>query len=101
MWRTNRESGMCARCVDLRCWLRMGATAASFVVDSRCSFVARPRRKGRRRRVEGTVANQLGKRFFCDVCETEVLCTKAGPGAVQCCEKDMELREPKPLPSAD
>ena len=47
------------------------------------------------------MANQLGKRFFCDVCETEVLCTKAGAGAIQCCEKDMELREPKPLPSAD
>lgn len=47
------------------------------------------------------MANQLGKRFFCAVCDTEVLCTKAGPGAVQCCGNDMELREPKPLPSAD
>ena len=50
---------------------------------------------------EVKVANQLGKRFFCEVCDTEVLCTKAGQGAVQCCGKDMVLREPKPLPSAD
>lgn len=92
---------MSARCVDLRCWSRMGATAASCAVRNRCSFAARPRRKGSRRRVEGAVANQLGKRFFCDVCDTEVLCTKAGVGAIQCCGKDMELREPKPLPSAD
>jgi hypothetical protein len=47
------------------------------------------------------VANQLGKRFVCTDCGTETLCTKPGSGSVQCCGKDMQLKEPKPLPSAD
>ncbi|MBI2909997.1 MAG: desulfoferrodoxin [Chloroflexi bacterium] len=47
------------------------------------------------------MANQLGKRFLCEVCGTQVLCTKAGGGAIQCCGKDMELQTPKPLPSSD
>ena len=45
--------------------------------------------------------NQLGKRFKCQVCGTEVLCTKAGEGAVVCCNQAMELQEPRPLPSSD
>jgi hypothetical protein len=45
--------------------------------------------------------NQLGKRFKCSVCNTEVLCTKAGDGEVQCCGKVMAAQEPKPLPSSD
>ena len=47
------------------------------------------------------MANQLGKRFKCEVCGTEALCTKAGEGAVECCGQPMQLNEPKPLPSAD
>lgn len=47
------------------------------------------------------MANQLGKRFFCEVCGTETLCTKAGAGAVECCGKEMQMKEPQPLPSAD
>ena len=47
------------------------------------------------------VANQLGKRFQCENCGTEVLCIKAGDGAAQCCGKPMELMQPKVLPSAD
>ena len=47
------------------------------------------------------MANQLGKRFICEVCGTETLCTKAGDGTVQCHSQDMKLQEPKPLPSAD
>lgn len=47
------------------------------------------------------VANQLGKRYRCTVCGTEVLCTKAGDGTVQCCGKDMEVQTPRPLPSSD
>ena len=50
---------------------------------------------------EVDVANQLGKRFQCEVCNTEVLCIKAGDGAVDCCGKPMELMQPKVLPSAD
>jgi hypothetical protein len=45
--------------------------------------------------------NQLGKRFQCESCGTEVLCIKAGDGAVECCGKGMTLLQPKVLPSAD
>jgi desulfoferrodoxin-like iron-binding protein len=45
--------------------------------------------------------SQLGKRYKCEVCGTEVLCTKAGEGALECCEKEMKLVEPRPLPSSD
>ncbi|MGD0854602.1 MAG: desulforedoxin [Dehalococcoidia bacterium] len=47
------------------------------------------------------MANQLGKRFKCEVCGTEVLCTKAGAGMVVCDGKEMELQKPKALPSSD
>jgi len=45
--------------------------------------------------------NQLGKRFQCESCGTEVLCIKAGEGAVECCGQAMALLQPKVLPSAD
>ena len=45
--------------------------------------------------------SQLGKRYKCSVCGTEVLCTKASDAKVECCGKEMEVQEPKPLPSAD
>ena len=47
------------------------------------------------------MANQLGKRFKCEVCGSEALCTKAGGGSVACCGKEMELQKPKALPSSD
>jgi desulfoferrodoxin-like iron-binding protein len=47
------------------------------------------------------MANQLGKRFKCEVCGTEVLCTKAGDGTIMCCGKEMTLQQPRPLPSSD
>jgi desulfoferrodoxin-like iron-binding protein len=47
------------------------------------------------------MANQLGKRFKCEACGTEVLCTKAGDGTVTCCGKEMTLQQPRPLPSSD
>lgn len=47
------------------------------------------------------MANQLGKRFQCEKCGSEVLCIKAGEGAVECCDGAMELLQPKVLPSAD
>lgn len=47
------------------------------------------------------MANLLGKRFACEVCGTETMCTKPGDGAVNCCGKEMKLKDPKPLPSAD
>jgi hypothetical protein len=36
------------------------------------------------------MANQLGKRYQCETCGTEVLCSKAGDGSVMCCDKDMK-----------
>ncbi len=45
--------------------------------------------------------SQLGKRYRCSVCGTEILCTKAGEGTVACCGKEMEVQESKPLPSSD
>jgi hypothetical protein len=45
--------------------------------------------------------NLLGKRFHCEVCKAETLCTKAGQGAVQCCGQPMQLKAAKALPSAD
>ncbi len=45
--------------------------------------------------------NQLGKRYKCQVCGTEVLCTKGGAGTVSCCEQEMQVQEPRPLPSSD
>jgi len=50
---------------------------------------------------EDNMPNQLGKRYFCEKCGTEVLCNKPGEGAVSCCDADMKLKEAKPLPSSD
>jgi len=47
------------------------------------------------------LANQLGKRYRCEACGTEVLCTKAGDGAVACHDKEMVVQEPRPIPSSD
>lgn len=47
------------------------------------------------------MANQLGKRYVCAICGTEVLCTKTGTGEVQCDGAPMTLQVPKPLPSSD
>ncbi len=44
---------------------------------------------------------QLGKRYLCEACGTQILCTKAGDGSPVCCDKEMILQEPKPLPSSD
>ena len=47
------------------------------------------------------MANQLGKRYMCESCGTEVLCNKPGAGTVECCGQSMKLKEAKPLPSSD
>jgi hypothetical protein len=47
------------------------------------------------------MANQLGKRYLCDKCGTEVLCNKPGTGAIECCEAEMKIKEAKALPSSD
>jgi hypothetical protein len=45
--------------------------------------------------------SQLGKRYLCEVCHTEVLCTKPGEGQITCCGKPMVVQEPRALPSSD
>jgi hypothetical protein len=45
--------------------------------------------------------SQLGKRYKCEECNTEALCTKAGKENPVCCGKEMKIQEPKPLPSSD
>lgn len=47
------------------------------------------------------MANQLGKRFQCKECGVEVLCTKAGEGAIHCCGHEMKLKVAVALPTAD
>ena len=47
------------------------------------------------------MANQLGKRYRCAKCGTEILCTKAGTGEVVCCGENMKTQEAKPIPSSD
>ena len=44
---------------------------------------------------------QMGKRYKCEECGTEALCTKAGGGQPACCDKEMQVMDPKPLPSSD
>lgn len=47
------------------------------------------------------MASQLGKRYRCPVCGTEVLCVKAGEGGIACCGQEVEIQEPRPIPSSD
>ena len=47
------------------------------------------------------MSNQLGRRYECEVCETLVLCTKAGEGAVRFHDNDMVVQQPRKLPSSD
>ena len=47
------------------------------------------------------MANQLGKRYRCSKCGTEVLCTKVGEGTVSCDDQEMKVQEPRPIPSSD
>jgi len=45
--------------------------------------------------------SQLGKRYTNDALDIELLCTKAGQGAVAVDGEMLELKEAKPLPSSD
>ena len=47
------------------------------------------------------MANQLGKRYNCPNCGSSVLCTKGGDGVILCCDSEMEVQEPRKLPSSD
>lgn len=47
---------------------------------------------------DGTV---LGRRYVDETSGMEVLCTKAGAGALACDGRPLTTRTPKPLPSSD
>jgi desulfoferrodoxin-like iron-binding protein len=47
------------------------------------------------------VVSQLGKRYRCQVCGTEVLCVKTGEGTIVCCGQEMVVQEPRTIPSSD
>jgi hypothetical protein len=47
------------------------------------------------------VTSELGKRYRCNVCGTEALCVKAGEGNASCDGQDMEIVQPRPVPSSD
>ena len=45
--------------------------------------------------------NQMGKRYHCVTCGTEVICAKKGGGRFTCHGEPMEMVTAKPLPSSD
>lgn len=45
--------------------------------------------------------SELGKRYVCEACGGELLCTKPGEGVAECCDAPMRLKAAKPLPSSD
>jgi desulfoferrodoxin-like iron-binding protein len=47
------------------------------------------------------MANLLGKRYQCAVCEATVLVTKPGDGELVCHGQVMAVAQAKPLPSSD
>jgi desulfoferrodoxin-like iron-binding protein len=38
------------------------------------------------------MANEIGKRYVCAVCGSELLVTKAGFGTLSCCGQPMQLK---------
>jgi hypothetical protein len=46
-------------------------------------------------------SNQVGKRYRCGICGSEVMCVKPGAGRFHCHAAPMELLTAKPLPSSD
>lgn len=44
---------------------------------------------------------ELGKRYKCEQCGSEVLCTKKGDGEFICHNNPMIMLEPKPIGGAD
>lgn len=45
--------------------------------------------------------NQIGKRYACATCGTQLVCVKPGAGELTCHGVPMELLTAKPLPSSD
>jgi hypothetical protein len=47
------------------------------------------------------MTNQLGKRYACEDCDTQLMVVKAGDGALTCHGKPMSEVAAKQLPSSD
>jgi hypothetical protein len=47
------------------------------------------------------MANQLGKRYVCAQCATQLLVVKPGSGSLECHGELMSVDAPKPLPASD
>jgi hypothetical protein len=45
--------------------------------------------------------SELGKRYICEKCGGELLCTRPGGGTMECCDTPMQRKAAKPLPSSD
>lgn len=43
----------------------------------------------------------VGKRYRCAQCATEVIVTRPGPNEPACCQESMAVLAPRHLPSAD
>jgi len=39
------------------------------------------------------MANEMGKRYICKKCNSEVIVTKAGSGKMGCCGQPMEIKK--------
>jgi hypothetical protein len=50
---------------------------------------------------ETMMANQMGKRYVCSHCSTQLLVVKPGAGALECHGAPMTIETPKPLPASD
>jgi len=46
-----------------------------------------------RREGDTKLANEVGKRYFCEKCGTEFIVTKAGEGKLTCCGQPMTLKK--------
>jgi desulfoferrodoxin-like iron-binding protein len=47
------------------------------------------------------MASNLGKRYRCPECGTEILCAKAGEGSLTCCGEPMVEKEMPTMESSD
>ncbi len=47
------------------------------------------------------MAIQLGRRYVNEKTGVQVLCTKAGNGSLFCNEEEMQIQQPRALPSSD
>ena len=47
------------------------------------------------------MAIQLGRRYTDEKSGVQVLCTKAGEGTLYCDDREMQVQQPRALPSSD